>query len=121
MLPPPTSLTFSTMNHLLREQKHLFLFYKIFISAYIYFFNTVLKGSLKIKILMQYFSLLFFDVDLLPLPSQQQAQYFVLKMLPNLCQEKKHLLFASEFLQAGQIIPADSSLKLSCNNFSRKK
>lgn len=52
---------------------------------------------------MQYFSLLLFDVDLPPLPSQQQAQYFVLKKLPNLCQEKKHLFFTSEFLQVGQL------------------
>lgn len=36
MLPPPT-YTFSTMNHLLREEKCLLLVYKTFISAFIYF------------------------------------------------------------------------------------
>lgn len=70
---------------------------------------------------MQYFSLLFFDVDLPPLPSQQQAQYFVLKMLPILCQEKKHLFFTSEFLQAGRLHSSRFLTETLLKQFSQKK
>lgn len=64
-LPPPTYHTFSTMNHLLREEKHLLLVYKTFISAFIHLFifpllNMGLVMSTSIMILIYLSLLLFF-------------------------------------------------------------
>lgn len=61
----------------------------------------MLKGSLKIRILMQYFSLLLFDVDLPPLPSQQQAQYFVLKKVTKSMSGKKAFIFHIRVFASG--------------------
>lgn len=49
-----------------------------FVSCFC-FINNILKDFWRSRFLMQYFSLLFFDVDFPPLPSQQHMQYFVLR------------------------------------------